>query len=145
MSNQQGDVTLFQTPDGGNIESINGQITMSGGLQTSAYLSLFGGNKFDLEGNEDTKTFKEWWGNIDELPENQYKSETQNIIDGFPPSSANLKKVEQSALRDLNWMIEKGLASEINANATIPSLNVLKLQIDIDQQQFEFIENWRNQ
>ena len=44
---QQGDVLLFQTIDDGNVEVINGIITMSGGLDTAAYLSLFGGNEED--------------------------------------------------------------------------------------------------
>lgn len=146
MDIQQGDVVLFQTGDGGNIKSINGLITMSGGLQTATYLSLFGGNQYDIENQGvETLTFKEWWGNIGEVEENQYKSETQNIIDGMPPSSANLKRLEESAKTDLNWMIDTNLASEINIDASIPQLNVVKLVIRINQQEFEFIENWRNQ
>lgn len=145
MEIQQGDVILFQTEDGGNVEVENGLMTMSGGLQTSAYLSLFGGNRYEINTNEETETFKEWWGNIGELEVNQYISETQNIIDGLPATSSNLLKLEQSVLRDLNWMIEEKIASEINVNISIPLLNVVKFQIDIDQEQFEFIENWRNQ
>ena len=45
--NQEGDVLLFQTNDEGDIESIDGVVTMSGGLETMFYLSIFGGNEDD--------------------------------------------------------------------------------------------------
>ena len=45
--NQHGDVLLYHTPDGGEIEMVNGLVTMSGGLETMAYLCLFGGNEED--------------------------------------------------------------------------------------------------
>lgn len=143
MSIQQGDVIIFQTSDGGEIEINNGLIKMSGGLQTVVYLSLFGGN------DEDNKTSNEefnksWWGNSNEDEINQYRSETQYLLKSLVATSANLRKLELTAKRDLNWMIESKLASEINISASIPTLNMVKLIIEIDQNQFEFIENWRN-
>ena len=44
---QQGDVLLFQTVDDGEINIENGVVEMSGGLETAAYLSLYGGNEDD--------------------------------------------------------------------------------------------------
>ena len=63
MAEQQGDVSLFQTNDDGNIEVEGGIVTMGGGLETSAYLSLFGGNEDD---DNRTDNPANWWGNIDE-------------------------------------------------------------------------------
>lgn len=144
MSIQQGDVILFQDLDGGNIEINNGLIEMSGGLQTAVYLSLFGGN--DEDNRVDNQEFnKSWWGNTNENEINQIRSETQYLLKSLPISSANLRKLELTAQRDLNWMIEINLAKEIKVNATIPSLNTIKLIIQIDQKEFEFIENWSNQ
>jgi len=144
---QQGDVILYQSLDGGDIESVNGLITMSGGLQTAAYLSLFGGNQYNKDENEniETETFKEWWGNSGEDEENKYISKTQNFLEGMPPISSNLKKVEELAKEDLKWMINTNLATEITVNASIPQINMVKLEINIDNQTFVFIENWRNQ
>lgn len=144
MNIQQGDVILFQDLDGGNIEINNGLIEMSGGLQTSVYLSLFGGN--DEDNKIDNQEFnKSWWGNLNENEINQIRSETQYLLKSLPISSANLRKLELVVQRDLNWMIESNLAKEIKVNATIPNLNMVKLIIQIDQKEFEFIENWRNQ
>jgi len=143
MSIQQGDVIIFQTSDGGEIEINNGLIEMSGGLQNTVYLSLFGGN------DEDNKTSNEefnrsWWGNSNEDEINQYRSETQYLLKSLVATSSNLRKLELTAKRDLNWMIESKLASKINTSASIPTLNMVKLIIEIDQNQFKFIENWRN-
>ena len=143
MSIQQGDVIIFQTSDGGEIEINNGLIEMSGGLQNTVYLLLFGGN------DEDNKTSNEefnrsWWGNSNEDEINQYRSETQYLLKSLVATSSNLRKLELTAKRDLNWMIESKLASKINTSASIPTLNMVKLIIEIDQNQFKFIENWRN-
>lgn len=144
MSIQQGDVILFQSLDGGDISINNGLIEMSGGLQTAVYLSLFGGN--DEDNKIDNQEFnKSWWGNSNEKEINQIRSETQYLLKSLPITSSNLRKLELTAKRDLNWMIDIGLAKEININASIPDLNVVKLNIKIDQKEFEFIENWRNQ
>jgi len=58
---QQGDVKLFQTTDDGDIYVVNGIVEMSGGLETSAYLSLFGGNEDD--DGSDGSPFS-WWANL---------------------------------------------------------------------------------
>ena len=47
MDIQQGDVKLIQTNDDGDINIINGVTEMSGGLETTVYLALFGGNEDD--------------------------------------------------------------------------------------------------
>jgi phage gp46-like protein len=143
MNIQQGDVIIFQSLDGGEIEINNGFIEMNGGLQTAVYLSLFGGN------DEDNKTSnqefnKSWWGNSNEDEINKYRSETQYLLKSLVATSSNLRKLELTAKRDLNWMIESKLASEINISASIPTVNMVKLTIEINQNQFEFIENWRN-
>ena len=134
MKMQQGDVVLYQSVDGGEIESINGLITMNGGLQTAVYLSLFGGNQYNEDDNENiqTETFKEWWGNFEEVENNQYISRTQNFLEGIPPSSANLQTLEELANEDLKWMIDYNLATEIIINASIPELNMVKLEIQIN-------------
>ena len=147
IAEQQGDVLLFQTNDGGNIIVENGITLMSGGLETAAYLSLFGGNEDD-DGSQDNKF--NWWGNIDETdPANQYRSETQYLLQSLTSTSGNLKRVEEAAKRDLAWMVEKGAASEIEVLAIIPGVNKVKFTITItaqgEEHTFEFIENWKSE
>ena len=75
---QQGDVKLYQTNDGGEITVENGITEMSSGLETCAYLALFGGNEKDAGGADLSKT---WWGNFDESNQSgQYRAEFQNLI-----------------------------------------------------------------
>jgi len=134
MDNQQGDILLFQTDDDGEINVNDGIVEMSGGLETTAYLSLFGGNE---DGSE-------WWGNLSENePSKKYNSETQNLLLSIPATSGNLKRIEDSVNRDLAWFLEKKLATSITASVSIIALNTIKIIIDIDQTTFEFIENWR--
>jgi len=141
---QQGDVFLFQTIDDGNIEIIDGLVTMSGGLETSAYLSLFGGNEDD-DGTMETAF--SWWGNVDVQEVRQYRSETQHLLDHLAPTSGNLIRIEDAARRDLAWFLSERVASSVTVSASIPELNRVRLVIDIEavgeESRFEFVENWR--
>lgn len=130
---QQGDVLLFQTDDGGDIEVENGVVTMASGLSTSAYLSLFGGNENGVN----------WWGDVGELPERRYPSDTQRLLKSIPAIPANLKRVEDAVLRDLKWMLSKSVASETEVSATMPGLNKVKITVTVNgDQTLEFVENW---
>ena len=145
MTNQQGDVLHFQTPDDGDIEILNGLVTMSGGLETAAYLSLLGGNIED-DGLPDNSLT--WWGNLDETDRAfKYISETQNLLRGLPAVSRNLILVEEANLRDLQWMIDKKVASSITSEASIPQVGRVAFKITIlaegEEQNFNFTENWR--
>ena len=138
---QQGDVTLFQTNDDGDITVTNGIVEMSGGLETAAYLSLFGGNEDDAGLTDIVNT---WWANLDEIdPTFQFRSETQHLLEALAATTGNLRRIEDAAIKDLAWFIEKGVASEVTVTASMPGLNRVALTINIDQNELEFIENWR--
>lgn len=142
---QEGDVKLFQTDDDGNITVENGLVEMSGGLETAAYLSLFGGNEDD-DGRADNPA--NWWANLDEVdPTREYHSETQNLLQGLPATTGNLRRIEDAAGRDLAWFVDSGVASSVSVSASIPGINRIKLTIDIEavgqESSFEFVENWK--
>lgn len=142
---QQGDIQLFQTDDDGDISVENGLVAMSGGLSTAVYLSWFGGNEED-SGGQDTSL--SWWGNVDENePEKQYRSETQHLLQSIPATSGNLRRIEDAATRDLDWMLSSNAASSVSVAASIPALNRIKLVADVEavgeESRFEFIENWK--
>jgi phage gp46-like protein len=138
---QQGDVLLFQTTDGGNISVVGGVVEMSGGLQTSAYLSLFGGNEDDAGGSDKAQS---WWANLDETDEaGRYRSETQNLLEALVATPANMRQVEDAARRDLAWMVPS-VAVSVTVSASMPGLNKIKLTISIDGDlTVEFLENWK--
>ena len=146
MAQQQGDAVLFQTDDGGNITVENGIVEMSGGLETAAYLSLFGGNEDD-DGRDNNSA--NWWGNLDEIdPTRHYRSETQNLLQAIPITSGNLRRIEDAILRDLAWFIEQKVASSLIVNVIIPALNTIQINITIEargeESSFEFVENWKS-
>ena len=139
---QGGDVVLYQSINDGDIEIENGLVTMNGGLQSYVYLALFGGNSDDSNGSDLTNS---WWGNISETdPEYKYRSETQNLLDELPPIPANLPRIRQAVLTDLNKMVARGIATEVEAVVSMPALNTVKIAISIDaDDDVEFIENWK--
>ena len=141
----QGDVLLFQTLDDGEINIIDGIMEMSGGLETAAYLSLFGGNEDD-DGLDENPFI--WWGNLDEDdPVSQYRSETQNLLQAIPATSGNLIRIVDAVERDLAWFIEKNVATSVDVVVTIPALNRIKIEINIqavgEESTIEFVENWK--
>lgn len=142
---QQGDVQLFQTNDDGEITVENGLVTMSGGLDTAAYLSLFGGNE-DCTGNEGCSLT--WWANLNEN-DRAFKqiSETQFLLKSIPATSNNLRRIENAVSNDLQWMLNKNIASSITVAVSIPGVNKIKIVVDIVAQgvesNFEFVENWK--
>lgn len=141
---QQGDVLLYQTNDGGDINVDSGIVVMSGGLETAAYLSLFGGNEQD-DGRKDNPL--QWWGNLGEEPERQYRSETQYLLRSVPSIPANLRRIEEAAVRDLGWFVSSRAATSVSAAASMPGLNKVRLVVTIEANGqpavIEFIENWK--
>jgi len=142
---QQGDIKLFQEPDGGNISIDQGIAEMSGGLETAVYLSLFGGNEDDACGADVSKS---WWGNIGENQASRtYRSEFQYLLKSIPLTTGNLNDLKEAANRDLKWMITEKVASSVNMKLSIPALNTVGVVITIkaegSEEKFEFTENWK--
>jgi phage gp46-like protein len=132
------DVAIRSAPDGSEIECIAGQLTMDDGVESAVFLSLFGGNEDDSGDQGDD--VKSWWGNVGEsLPERQYRSETQSLLRSIPATSSNLLRIENAITNDLKWMTDTKLATLVNAEASIPALNAVKMTITIVIQQVEFV------
>jgi phage gp46-like protein len=123
------DVLLRQSNDGGEITIQGGLLLMSEGLETAAYLSLFGGNEDDPAGTDTTLQF---WGNLLEVePERHYRSETQFLVQALPAIPFNLRRIEQAAARDLQWMLDAGVAVSVTVEATIPAVDRVLLALVI--------------
>jgi phage gp46-like protein len=121
------DVLLFQTPDGGEISCANGQITLTEGLDTAAYIALFGGNSDDSGLTADDS--KQWWGNFDETdPDKRLRGQLQRLLNTLPLIPANLQRFEEAAVADLEWM-KQSVADSIAARATMPGIDQVKIEI----------------
>lgn len=99
----QGDLKLYDTPDGGEIRVINGEPTLDTGLETTVYISLFG-------------QFSEWWGN--EFQEIPLTSNLMTFLINNPVTAQNLRRAEDRTELDLEWLKDTGIADEIEANVT---------------------------
>lgn len=134
------DVRLYQSSDGGEIDfDENGNPVLAVGLETAAYLSLFGGNLLD-SGIEADDPFQ-WWGNYDETQQDRrYRSETQALVQGLPNVPGNLLRIQDAMSRDLQWFVSSSLATDLQVGASVPGHNRLDLTVDltIDGETFEF-------
>jgi hypothetical protein len=138
------DLLLFQSDDDGEIEFIAGQPTMSDGLATSAYLSLFGGSERD-SGLTDGEALQ-WWANFEEpVAERRQRSQTQALLQQIPATPANLRRVEDAALADLAWM-SGALDATVAVEASMPALDNISIAVSITIGQttyeFDFASTW---
>ena len=128
------DVRLYHTLDDGEIDVEDGSPLLDEGLETAAYLSMFGGFG--------------WWGNSSEQqPERRYNCETEKLLEGLPATSGNINRIVEAANRDLAWMLSAGVASAVRVSVTIPALNRVRIAVSIEadgeSREFVFIENWK--
>ena len=138
------DVLLFQSDDGGNVRFENGQAVPADGLETTVYLSLFGGNERDSGGTDGEEL--QWWGNlIEEEDDRKYRSETQYLLRSIPAITGNLVRIQDAVERDLAWL--SVIASEVSVSVTMPGVNSVRIEINvtIDDREFNYVfsEAWR--
>lgn len=139
------DVRLFQSDDDGEIEFVAGQPVTADGLETAAYLSLFGGNERD-SGLTDGEALQ-WWANFEELVAARHqRSQLQHLLASIPATPANLRRVEDAATADLAWMTDE-LGATITVEATMPGLDSVSIAVTIVIGQttygpFDFQSKW---
>jgi phage gp46-like protein len=138
------DVRLFHTSDGGEVEIANGQLLLGDGLETAAYLSVFGGNERD-SGLTDGEPLQ-WWANVEErVATRKQRSQTQSLLRGIVATPENLARVEDAAVADLAWMIDE-LKASVSISASIPAVDRVQLDITIvigtNRYTFRFGAKW---
>jgi hypothetical protein len=122
---QAGDVLIFQGVDDGDIESVDGIITMTAGLESMYYLILVGGNENDIN-TPDTKHL-EWLGNEDEPVERQYRGRVQALLNGMPITSGTMQTLKDACIDDLSV----GFGDLITAlDCTVYALSTNRVKIE---------------
>jgi phage gp46-like protein len=126
----EGDIFLFDTPDGGDIKIEDGLFSSCRSFDTAVYLSLFGGNKED---NGKVKNKNTWWGNLlEDTNENEKMvSRFQAIIAGKPMSTKNIQEAEQAAELDLKWLLDERAAEKVSVTGRGGAVNKFFLHVDI--------------
>ncbi len=138
----QGDALWGPCPDGGSVQFIGGEPVRSGGLSGAVYISMFGGNQLD-DGTPDSKL--QWWGNHVGSDEDIH-GRTGTLLQTLPMTSTNLRRVEETVLIDLDWMLTLGVASEISVAASMAASRFLILIITINSlntsESYKYRLNW---
>lgn len=130
------DVLIVQTNDGGEIKfEQSGDVTLTDDLRSSVYISMFGGG--------------DWWADIDEPDSNNHLTgEAGQFIKRNSPNSTNLERLQDSAMRDLQWLLNIRAASRIAVTATLRNINRLTLIVDLEydgrQAELKYSLNWTN-
>lgn len=124
-----GDVLLVSTLDGGDIVVEDGLVKDCRNFDTAAYLSLFGGNKGDVDGREK----ETWWGNlIAGTKRNEWMhSEFGATVVGLPLTSGNLRKARDAAGRDFDWIKSDAGADDVSVSLVAESHARVKLTAEI--------------
>ncbi len=126
-----GDVLLVSTPDGGDIVVKDGLIAPCRNFDTAAYLSLFGGNRDDV----DRRPKETWWGNLipGTLADEWMHSEFGATIEARALTAANLRSAAQAAERDLAWIKDDAGADAVEVSLAAESSTRVRLEVDITQ------------
>lgn len=125
-----GDVYLYDTQDGSEIEIKNGLVMADEGFRTAVYLSLFGGNSDDTGEVINNET---WWGNcLDNLSENEKLiGRFDAYVKSVPMTSRNIVVAEEKAKQDLQWIIDDGIADSVEVEITSGEKNKINLSVKI--------------
>lgn len=126
-----GDILINGADGMGNIVIEDGLVKDCRNFSTAVYLSLFGGNARDDAGRDNGT----WWGNLIPGTKKNEKlvSSFYAIVSGFPINSNNIKRAARAAKDDLSWMIEEGIADEIDASIHAISIRQVQLTIRVSK------------
>lgn len=135
---RQGALGIFSTLDGGEISSINGEPVMDHGLESACYLSLTGPPDND------------YWANEYLTPSRQIRSRFQEYAKRRALTSATIVGCEEQVRLDLQWLIDEGVADEINVSARSISRNKVAIDVEVlaDRKRIlknAFLLNWEAQ
>lgn len=104
------DLMLIDNGDGGELVLEGGDVKGDGTLLTAIYISLFGGDNFS---------------NVFETYEQDGEFEESL---NQPITAKNLKNVENKAKKSLDWLIQEGIADNIEVSA----FGDIKEKINVD-------------
>lgn len=115
-----GDIFLFNTLDGGEIDIKDGKALMTEGLETAVYLSLFSPSS--------------WFCNEAAVDDAEVLySNTQALINSAPQSTKNYRLLEQAISQDLNWLVTNNYADSVQSSVVSNNHSSIKIEIQITQ------------
>lgn len=118
FDNQQGDLYLFNTFDGGEIAVTNGQPVMDQGFESAVYITL--------EGASDP-----WWANEFLLENQKIESRFARFRKGRPLTSGVINTSVDLIKQDLQWLKRVKAADELIVDMIIIARNTVQIDIAI--------------
>jgi phage gp46-like protein len=130
IQNFEGELLLYDTPDGGEVELVDDFFVSDKTFSTAVYISIMGGNKGD---NGKVKNKNTWWGNTlkNVLENEKIISRFQAVIFSMPMTTKNIQEAESAAILDLQWVISDGIGDAVTAEGYAVMRNKFKIVINI--------------
>jgi Fe-S cluster assembly iron-binding protein IscA len=127
------DLRLIESLDGGDYVLKGNDLQLISGFQNMPYIGLFGGNKQPTTGPKTTEQTFDFWGNYLFYPTDSSKwinSITEHLLEATELNSASRIKIEQSVMKDLQFMLE---FAEIKVSVVLIDVDKLKITIEIHE------------
>ena len=133
-----GDLLIFDTSEGGEINNDANTPMLTLGFESAAYLSLFGavGEKSE-----------NWMNEYAETESEKMQGLFSQVMLNRPLNSSTISEAEEAAFSDLEWFIDEGICSDIQVQISIVNPKRVNVRILLLQDQelladFNFTENW---
>lgn len=120
MTNNQkyeGDVKLSLSPDESGIKYVQGQPVMTGGIDNAVLISLY--------------TTPGWWANVIITNESEKLGSEYQAVTKEPIKSGQLQRIQDKAIKDLEWMINEGISEENQAESINPEADRIETTITV--------------
>ena len=135
----EGDVLLRLTNDGAEICIEDELICCDREFDTAVLLSLFGGNAED-DGTVEKRMG--WWGNYTgEDGTKKMISRYQAATYGKALTTNSAKEALEAARLDLQWLIDEGVADDLEITGSIASVNRFDLSVTLLKNGAEIYKN----
>jgi phage gp46-like protein len=114
--------------------SAEGKIKLDAGIETSIFISLFGGNVGGFttaSRNPAGVENKDYFGNLylKEIGKPLFNSKFEKYLKENPLTTGNLKKLNELVLGDLEWLVKNKAVKSFEIDFEIESANQLKIEI----------------
>lgn len=118
--------------------SAEGKIKLDAGLETSIFISLFGGNVGGVTTNNRKPAGvenKDYFGNLylKEMNKPLFNSKFESFLKENALTSGNLKTLRQHALSDLEWLVSNKAVKSFEIEFEIEAVNRIKIGITAKQ------------
>ena len=144
------DLSMFESGNGGNLESFANDLGLVVSLYNQPYLAFFGGQyeqstPISEDDLENTIERFDWWGNSIMAPDDptqQFNSETERTLDNVALNNEGLLEVRKAALRDLSFLRD---IADVDVQVTIDGVNRIRIAVtllepdSLDERNFVFL------